>query len=236
MRRYIFNLILLLLISSLAKAQTPSIAPSATVITTEGNSSVPEEGYEGSAPLSVHFSSNASNTQGWQIHYEWRFYIGDRNSKPYLVRYEENTDFVFSTTGRHEVLLYATFIQGTDTIAYTQDYWTDKDGILITVYESKLEMPNAFTPNGDGINDIYRAKNGYTSIISFKANIINRWGQVLCTWTDPAEGWDGTYAGKPVSEGIYYVIVKAKGADGRTFNIKKDVNLLRGYQSGTETH
>ena len=35
--------------------------------------------------------------------------------------------------------------------------------------------------------------------------------------------------GKDVAQGVYYVLVKAKGADGRTFNIKRDVNLLRGY-------
>ena len=42
-------------------------------------------------------------------------------------------------------------------------------------------------------------------------------------------GWDGTYRGKPVKEGVYFCLVKAKGADGVVYNIKRDVNLLRGY-------
>ena len=58
------------------------------------------------------------------------------------------------------------------------------------------------------------------------------WGQKLFEWTHPAEGWDGTYKGKPVKDGVYFCLVKAKGADGKTYNIKKDVNLLRGF---TET-
>ena len=82
-------------------------------------------------------------------------------------------------------------------------------------------------PNGDGINDIYRAKPGYQSIIAFRAIIFNRWGQKLYEWKDPAGGWDGTYRGKAVKDGTYYCLVKAKGADGRVYDIKKDVNVLR---------
>ena len=95
-----------------------------------------------------------------------------------------------------------------------------------------VSLPNAFSPNGDGINDIYKAKDGYQSITDFHGYIFNRWGQKLFEWTHPAEGWDGTYKGKPVKDGVYFCLVKAKGADGKTYNIKKDVNLLRGF---TET-
>ena len=90
-------------------------------------------------------------------------------------------------------------------------------------------MPNIFTPNGDGVNDVYRAKNGYRSLVTFKACIFNRWGQKLYEWTDPAGGWDGRFKGQDVKDGVYFVIVNARGADGRVFNIKKDVNLLRNY-------
>ena len=65
--------------------------------------------------------------------------------------------------------------------------------------------------------------------MEFHAYIFNRWGQKLYEWDNPANGWDGTYKGKDVKQGVYFVLVKAKGADGRIFNIKKDVNLLRGY-------
>ena len=94
---------------------------------------------------------------------------------------------------------------------------------------SVLLMPNAFSPNGDGINDIYKPKEGYQNIKEFHAYIYNRWGQKLFEWSDPATGWDGTYKGKPVKEGVYFCLVKAKGADGKTYQIKRDVNLLRGY-------
>ena len=89
-------------------------------------------------------------------------------------------------------------------------------------------MPNAFSPNGDTHNDVYKAKE-YQSIVEFHAYIFNRWGQKLFEWTNPAEGWDGNYNGNPVKEGVYFVVVKARGADGIVYNIRKDVNLLRGY-------
>lgn len=100
-----------------------------------------------------------------------------------------------------------------------------------SVPESSLLMPNAFSPNGDGTNDVYKPKDGYQNIEEFHAYIFNRWGQKLFEWTNPAEGWDGTFKGKPVKEGVYFCLVKAKGTDGKVYNIKKDVNLLRSFNS-----
>ena len=103
------------------------------------------------------------------------------------------------------------------------------------VLTSILVMPNTFTPNNDQINDVYKVKS-YQNIVEFHAYIFNRWGQKLYEWTDPADGWDGTYHGKDVKDGVYFVLVKAKGADGRTYNIRRDVNLLRGYTERTTTN
>lgn len=87
----------------------------------------------------------------------------------------------------------------------------EEDNTEETTKVSSLLMPNAFSPNGDGINDIYKPKDGYRNIEEFHAYIYNRWGQKLYEWTDPATGWDGTYRGKPVKEGVYFCLVKAKG-------------------------
>ena len=100
------------------------------------------------------------------------------------------------------------------------------------VLTSQLIMPNAFSPNHDQINDIYKVKE-HQNIVEFRATIFNRWGQKLYEWTKIDEGWDGTYRGKDVKQGTYFVLVKACGADGKTYNIRKDVNLLRGYTEGT---
>jgi gliding motility-associated-like protein len=101
-----------------------------------------------------------------------------------------------------------------------------------TVLTSTLVVPNAFSPNHDQINDVFKVKS-YQNIVEFHAYIFNRWGQKLYEWTNIDGGWDGTYRGNDVKQGTYFVLVKAKGADGETYNIRKDVNLLRGYIEGT---
>lgn len=226
--RYIRTLLLLVLCTTLQAYadEVPTIDPQATFITDEGEET--GTSYSGSAPLTVVFHANAENVGMYTPHYEWRF-TKEGETQPYLVRYEEETEYTFTEAGSHRIVLYATFINGTDTVAYTKDYWQDAQPITIQISESKLEMPNAFSPNGDGINDIYRAKNNYQSIVEFDAYIFNRWGQKIYEWHDPAGGWDGKFNGKDVKQGVYFVLVKAKGADGRKYNIKKDVNLLRGY-------
>lgn len=188
-----------------------------------------------SAPVTGMFYANVSNLGNYTPHYEWRFYIANNENNPYLIRYEENTEYSFSNTGTNFIVLYAKFISNNDTIEYTKDFWTKNAPLKLTISESKLQMPNAFSPNGDGINDIYKAKNGYQSIKEFHASIFNRWGQKLYEWNDPAGGWDGTYKGKNVAQGVYYVLVKSIGADGIVYNIKKDINLLRGYTRNSIT-
>ena len=214
--------------------EIPTISPTATYVTDEGEEE--NSNMSGNAPLVGRFQANPQNVGEYSANYEWRFTI-DGESTPYLTRYEENTEYTFTKAGTHNIVVYATFINGNDTIAYTQEYWDEIGPMRVTISESKLEMPNAFSPNGDGINDIYKAKDGYQSIIEFHAYIFNRWGQKLYEWDDPAGGWDGKYNGKDVKQGVYFVLVKSKGADGRTFNIRRDVNLLRGYteESGTST-
>lgn len=234
----LFNCVATLITAINIKADTydeiPTISPTATYVTDEGEEE--NSNMSGNAPLVGRFQANPQNVGEYSANYEWRFTI-DGESTPYLTRYEENTEYTFTKAGTHNIVVYATFINGNDTIAYTQEYWDEIGPMRVTISESKLEMPNAFSPNGDGINDIYKAKDGYQSIIEFHAYIFNRWGQKLYEWDDPAGGWDGKYNGKDVKQGVYFVLVKAKGADGRTFNIRRDVNLLRGYteESGTST-
>lgn len=206
--------------------EIPTISPTATYVTEEGEEE--NSNMSGNAPLLGRFRANPQNVGSYSATYQWRFTLNSE-SEPYLTRYEEDTEYTFTKAGTHNIVVYATFINGNDTIAYTQEYWDEVGPMSVTISESKLEMPNAFSPNGDGINDIYKAKDGYQSIIEFHAYIFNRWGQKLYEWDDPAGGWDGKYNGKDVKQGVYFVLVKAKGADGRTFNIRRDVNLLRGY-------
>ena len=219
MKKFFLILSLLLLIA-IPQMISQNISPCAEITTETGD--VQSTSYEGSAPLRVRFLSGSDNHDGY---FEWRFYKNEViEGQHYLLRHEENTEFTFTEAGVHLVCLYVSFPDGEEMIS---------DPISITVKSSKLEFPNAFSPNGDQHNDVYKAKDGYQSIVDFKATIYNRWGQKLFEWTDPSKGWDGTFNGKDVKDGVYYVHVQAKGADGVKYNIKKDVNLLRGFTETT---
>ena len=194
-----------------------SVEISAIYVDDNGVETETRSDFGGQAPLSVSFRANPTDMEGLNPTYEWHFRI-EGESKDMMVRYEENTDYTFTKAGKTYITLYANL--GNEE--------RDSSRICVTISESKLLIPNAFSPNEDGHNDIYKAKE-YQSIEEFHAYIYNRWGQKLYDWTNPAEGWDGTHNGKPVKEGVYFVVVKARGADGIIYNIRKDVNLLRGF-------
>ena len=202
-------------VSLSASAQTVEI--SAIYIDDNGVETETRTDFSGQAPLNVSFRANPQDMEGLDPTYEWHFRM-EGEGKDMMVRYEENTDYTFTKAGKTYVTLYANL--GNEE--------RDSSRICVTISESKLLMPNAFSPNGDTHNDVYKAKE-YQSIVEFHAYIFNRWGQKLFEWTNPAEGWDGNYNGSPVKEGVYFVVVKARGADGIVYNIRKDVNLLRGF-------
>jgi gliding motility-associated-like protein len=216
--KQIFITIMLAFLPHWLWADEPIFFPTATYVDSLGVEIPIEEKLTHEAPLDVTFMANGQNTEGRNISYEWHFRM-EGEETDYIVRYEENMDYTFTNAGT--TLVYFR--------AYEHEVLIGEAEFIIEITTSKLRMPNAFTPNGDGRNDTYKPMT-HESLVEFHAYIYNRYGQLLYDWTNPdAEGWDGTYRGKPVKEGVYFVLVKAKGADGVEYNIRKDINLLRGY-------
>ncbi|MEA4975925.1 MAG: gliding motility-associated C-terminal domain-containing protein [Paludibacter sp.] len=165
----------------------------------------------GSAPLEINFSA-ISNTP---VANYFRWEISTGNAAPFIVRTGEIHRYIFNEAGTFTVKLVT-----------ENAYCSHTDSVVIKVSESALYAPNVFTPNGDGFNDEFRV--AYKSIIEFDCWIFNRWGTKINHWSDPQKGWDGTYKGKAVPEGAYFYVIKAKGSDGIEYNLKGDINLLRG--------
>lgn len=210
-----------------AAAQTlPSAGPTMTIVAADG-SETEETAFDGSAPMTARFAANVADEGQYTPYYEWQF-RRDGQAEPFIVRYDAETEYTFVESGAFTVTLLVSFVLGTDTLEYEMD-----QPFTINISESRLEVPNAFTPNGDGVNDVFKVKDGYESIVSFRAQVFNRWGRKLYEWNDPAEGWDGKSGGSDVPDGAYYLVLKARGADGRDYNIKKVINILRGYSESS---
>ena len=205
----------------LATTAYADIELKATYTDKKGVEVVATENFSEEAPLYVQFTSDPSNLDPAAT-IEW--HITNTSADINVTRYEENTTYTFTAAGKNQITLNVVL----------DGEIIETKSINITISDSHLEMPNAFSPNGDGINDYFQAKTNSKSIIEFHAYIFNRHGQKLYDWTDwqnERSGWDGTHHGHPVKDGVYFVYVKALGADGTEYNIRRDVNLLRNYNT-----
>lgn len=103
------------------------------------------------------------------------------------------------------------------------------DEIDVNVTQDKCEpvvFPNAFTPNGDGINDLFRP-NQESNPLNFKLYIYNRWGSLMFQSQSIYNGWDGTEKGNQVPFGVYYWIATYNMPDGKSARQNGTVTLIR---------
>jgi len=86
--------------------------------------------------------------------------------------------------------------------------------------------PNVFTPNGDGINDLFEIKTNSDAIV-FNCLIYNRWGKLVFEFNNLNNGWNGTIKNTPAGEGVYYFIIKGKNDCNNEFEQYGFVTLFR---------
>ncbi|UEG54294.1 gliding motility-associated C-terminal domain-containing protein [Mucilaginibacter daejeonensis] len=109
-----------------------------------------------------------------------------------------------------------------------------KDGCIANELTVKLNLqpchpltfPNAFTPNGDGMNDMFRP-NQDSRATQYQLSIFNRNGSQLFVSKDIKFGWDGQYQGKPMPVGVYYWVSTYIDNNGKRANQQGQITLLR---------
>lgn len=193
------------------------------------------------APIMVTFMAypideSPTDTIGYDILYEWNITQVKNGMERLLAkRNEETTTFTFTEGGNdvsYRIVLYITYIH--------RDSGVEGEGesepITFSLRGSSVHLYNAFSPNGDGTNDVYRVKT--QSLLSFRMKIFNRWGQEIVSGdhnTLPSEHendftyyvcWDGMYHGNRVEDGVYFILVEAEGSDGVKYVRRGDINLL----------
>ncbi len=101
---------------------------------------------------------------------------------------------------------------------------SSSDSVIIDI-EPTLYIPDAFSPNGDGKNDVFRPQStGYTAM---EVYIFDRWGELLYHWNTLDGGWDGRFHGDLVQEDVYVYLVKATTYTHQTVQKIGSVTLLR---------
>jgi gliding motility-associated-like protein len=162
----------------------------------------------GMMPLPVVFNdSSSANATTWS----WNFGDGQTTTT-------ENATYTYPAGGVYTVILIVTEPNG------CRDSITE----VIDVKElpSWIIVPNVFTPNGDGQNDLFLVRS--QGIIQFDAKIYDRWGVEMAQLTAPNMGWDGhTSGGEPAVAGTYYFIIHAKGDDGKSYDFQNFIMLIR---------
>ncbi|MCW3465458.1 gliding motility-associated C-terminal domain-containing protein [Chitinophaga nivalis] len=118
---------------------------------------------------------------------------------------------------------------GTYTVTVFNDCGSATDDITVDVVycEPKPELPNAFSPNGDGRNDVFRpVVRG--AMFDYELRVFNRWGELIFMTSDDHKGWDGKYKGVPVDVGTYvWWLTYRKVAGGATNVLKGEVTVVR---------
>lgn len=110
--------------------------------------------------------------------------------------------------------------------ATTEKGCTVSDSMDVLVKSTVIDMPNAFTPNGNGVNSTFKpSKRGIAQLKSF--NIFNRWGEKVFESQNIDKGWDGTLNDKPQPVGVYIYTIEAITDSGQVFTRQGNVTLIR---------
>lgn len=153
-----------------------------------------------------------TNTSTGAVTYKWEFGDGDSLLTSTMLP----VSHIYNTAGFYNVLL----------IAFNQYGCPDTFAQQLTAIVSPLvDVPNAFSPNSDGTNDVVYVK-GY-GISKMTWSIFNRWGQRVFTSTNVNTGWDGRYKGETQPQEVYAYTLSIEFTDGTKTSKKGDITLLR---------
>lgn len=153
------------------------------------------------------FIDQTEDAESW----EWNF--GDGNESTLT-----NPFHVYADTGSYNVQLITTNEYGcTDTVV----------SIVNVDYLFNLYVPNSFSPNDDGFNDIFLPKGDGFELDSYEIFIYDRWGELVFTSDDINIGWDGTFKKQPLPQGVYTYLISLINYNGDDRNRTGIVTIIR---------
>ncbi len=128
------------------------------------------------------------------------------------------TDSVLEIHASGSYIVAATNICGT---------YSDSVRIAVVQCDCRSFVPNAFTPNGDGRNDVFELHLNCPNLEAFQFYVFNRYGERIFQTDNPDRKWDGFYKGKPLDTGTYFYYLRYKGPQREAIEQKGDILLIR---------
>ncbi len=163
-----------------------------------------------SVPVVVRF--NSDETKGNNLAYEWTFGEDGRD-------FGANPLHTYQMPGTYNNILHVV-----NEVSTCEDSSEPQE---LVVFESDLQVPNVFTPNGDGVNDEFRV--AYRSLEKYNITIFNRWGRKVFTSSNPAQGWDGRIGKGEAGPGVYFYVIEAEGfQEEERYKLHGTITLIRG--------
>jgi gliding motility-associated-like protein len=149
---------------------------------------------------------------------EWEWDFGDPASISANTSIYQNPTHMFSDSGTYNVQL----------IAISDHHCVDTVVKQIAIYpELLVYVPNAFTPNNDGLNDVFKPIMSGIDKSTYKLYIFDRWGQEVFSTADVNEAWDGKYKGKDLTNDTYSYLLYYYDTLGKDYKRLGTVTIIR---------
>jgi gliding motility-associated-like protein len=119
----------------------------------------------------------------------------------------------FAQTSR-STFTHLGFMAENNSYVVKQPRSTMEVGRLETIGEMKIFIPKSFSPNADGINDVFKIHS--KNVEEFEMSVFNQWGEFLFVTNDVSVEWDGTLYNQNVRKGAYVYVIKLKTMNGQS--------------------
>lgn len=212
-------------------AESPVVEPSAVEAHTRAvqtprdadNEMKVESALGGSGPVEVTFDAAVTDAA---VYHEWEM----AHDPEFVQSFWRSRELAFTHTFSENGTVYVRLLCANDAggCEFSGDTYE------VFVGESDLKCPNAFSPGtSPGVNDVWKVS--YKSIIEFECHIFDRNGRLLARLDSPSQGWDGKDGGRTVGSGVYFYVIRAKGADGKEYKLSGDINVV-GHKRNESTN
>jgi len=152
----------------------------------------------------INFTDLSANAFSWA----WSFGEGGTDNI-------QNPSYTYQQSGNFVVIL----------VVMNQDGCADTVSYPFKIYPNTVGVPSAFTPNGDGVNDVLHILGGPMQEMDWR--IYNEWGNLIFHATDQSMGWDATYKGKLQPASRYVYTLRGTTISGDVIDFKGEISIVR---------